>query len=281
MSARTTWTSRPARESSASVSWPEVKCKSAWTLSSHLADRLSRIDRDPQGEQSHPNGWGQGIHEKKAGRLRVRLARSTIPGARGPLGTSVLKLGREYIVLEIVSQQGKDTLLRMEFSPREDSALFDSRLFTVVSARMPSSWSFFQTENGSFSLCPESWNVPGFWEAFYDREAWAVASYESEKRKILAASHAHHPGLYLARRTKVTSQTVWNRGPYRIDVENSNPGARLGDMSFQDQNNPSVKSHFNFNTGHFEGMAPSVERELAGDGEFHAGILKGLRFFGE
>ncbi|MGP3969856.1 hypothetical protein [Streptomyces sp. 6N223] len=179
----------------------------------------------------------------------------------------------------------------MEFSPREDSALFDSRLFTVTSARMPSSWRFFQMEDGSFSLRPESWNVPGFWEAFYDREPWAVASYASEKRKILAASHAHqhdltesgnnHPGLDSMLRTKVTSQTMWNRGPYRIDVENSNPGVRLGDMYFQDQNNPSVKSHFNFETGRFEGMPPSIERELAGDGGFQAGILKGLRFFGE
>lgn len=203
----------------------------------------------------------------------------------------MLKLGSEYIVLEVISQQGKDTLLRMEFSPREDSALFDSRLFTVTSSRMPSSWRFFQAEGGSFSLRPESWNVPGFWEAFYDREPWAVADYESEKRKILAASHAHQhdptqsgairPRPDSTRRTQVTSQTVWNHGPYRIDVENSNPGVRLGNMHFQDQSNPSVKFHYNFETGQFEGMPASVERRVAADRGFLAGILKGLRFFGE
>ncbi|WP_326596429.1 hypothetical protein [Streptomyces sp. NBC_01803] len=120
--------------------------------------------------------------------MKVRFTRSEglEPGALQ--GAGALKPGEEYVVLEVFSQHGKDTSFRMEYSPRESCAVFDSRLFTITSAKMPPSWIFFQLASGSFSLCPEPWSDQGFWEAFYDREQWAVAAYETEKQKILAVS---------------------------------------------------------------------------------------------
>ncbi|MGK5531353.1 hypothetical protein [Streptomyces sp. URMC 129] len=120
--------------------------------------------------------------------MKVRYTRSEIPGERQPLGTDALRPDEEYTVLEVFFQHNKRTLFRMEYSPYESSALFDSRLFTVTSPQIPHCWKFFQLESGSFSLRPESWSAPGFWEAFYDREQWAVEAYEAEKRKILATS---------------------------------------------------------------------------------------------
>ncbi|MFI1864383.1 hypothetical protein [Streptomyces jumonjinensis] len=103
-------------------------------------------------------------------------------------GIDALKEGREYVILEIFARRGKSALLRVEFIEGEDSALFDSRAFTVTSHTLPSSWRYFQFETGSFALRPESWNQPGFWESYYDHQRQALEVYETEKRNILSSS---------------------------------------------------------------------------------------------
>ncbi|WP_369391219.1 DUF6531 domain-containing protein [Streptomyces sp. CG1] len=81
--------------------------------------------------------------------------------------------------------------------------------------------------------------------------------------------------------TQVTSKTMWNHGPYRIDVENPNPGQRAGQMHFQDQSNLTAKYQYNFNTGKFEGLPRSIEKEVSKNPGFQSGIDKGLRMLGE
>ncbi|MET7482555.1 putative T7SS-secreted protein [Streptomyces sp. NPDC005538] len=81
--------------------------------------------------------------------------------------------------------------------------------------------------------------------------------------------------------TQVTSKTMWNHGPYRIDVENPNPGQRAGQLHFQDQSNPTAKYQYNFSTEKFEGLPRSVEKEVSRNPGFQAGIDKGLRMLGE
>ncbi|MFF1636581.1 DUF6531 domain-containing protein [Streptomyces sp. NPDC058246] len=88
-------------------------------------------------------------------------------------------------------------------------------------------------------------------------------------------------GMIGSNGTQVTSKTLWNHGPYRIDVENPNPGQRAGQLHFQDQSNPTAKYQYNFDTGKFEGLPRSVEREVSKNQGFQAGIRKGLRFLGE
>jgi Pretoxin HINT domain len=56
------------------------------------------------------------------------------------------------------------------------------------------------------------------------------------------------PGMLGASGTQVTSKMLWERGPYRIDVENPNPGQRPGQVHFQDVSNPNVKYIYNFET---------------------------------
>ncbi|MET7602432.1 hypothetical protein ABZU45_06325 [Streptomyces avermitilis] len=102
-------------------------------------------------------------------------------------GLDALRNGAEYPVLEVFTPHGKNALFRIEFIQGEDSALFDSRAFTVTSNSLPTTWRYFQFDTGSTALRPESWSQTGFWEAYYDRDPWAVEVYETERRNILAS----------------------------------------------------------------------------------------------
>ncbi|MFG2458961.1 putative T7SS-secreted protein [Streptomyces sp. NPDC048523] len=88
-------------------------------------------------------------------------------------------------------------------------------------------------------------------------------------------------GMIGANGTQVTSKTMWNHGPYRIDVENPNPGQRAGQLHFQDQSNLTAKYQYNFETGNFDGLPRSIEKEVGKSPGFQAGIDKGLRMLGE
>lgn len=88
-------------------------------------------------------------------------------------------------------------------------------------------------------------------------------------------------GMIGANGTQVTSKTMWNHGQYRIDVENPNPGQRAGQLHFQDQANLTAKYQYNFETGKFDGLPRSIEKEVGRNPGFQAGIEKGLRMLGE
>ncbi|MFE3544413.1 hypothetical protein ACFXK0_15740, partial [Nocardia sp. NPDC059177] len=71
----------------------------------------------------------------------------------------------------------------------------------------------------------------------------------------------------------------------RIDVENPDPGGRPGQMHLQEQINgvkssDAPKYQYNFDTGKFEGMPKSLQKELART-DYMKGAAKGLRFLSE
>ncbi|WP_225801507.1 hypothetical protein [Streptomyces sp. NK15101] len=80
---------------------------------------------------------------------------------------------------------------------------------------------------------------------------------------------------------QITSKPLWNQGPYRIDVENPNPGQRPGQLHFQDQSNKGAKYRFDFESGKFEGLPRSIEKSVGSNPGFIAGIRKGLAALGE
>ncbi|MEU8401755.1 RHS repeat-associated core domain-containing protein [Nonomuraea sp. NPDC048892] len=93
--------------------------------------------------------------------------------------------------------------------------------------------------------------------------------------------HNDDPGMIGANGTKVTSRTTWLHGPYRIDVENPNPGQRAGQIHFQDKATE-AKYLYNFETGEFDGMPSSLKKKLEKKfPEFRRGIAKGLATLGE
>ncbi|MFJ8195411.1 RHS repeat-associated core domain-containing protein [Streptomyces sp. NPDC096152] len=102
-----------------------------------------------------------------------------------------------------------------------------------------------------------------------------------DMRKLYGVKEPVPGGMIGANGTQLTSKTLWNHGPYRIDVENPNPGQRAGQLHFQDQSNLGAKYQYNFETGKFDGLPRSVEKEVSKNPGFQAGIRKGLRFLGE
>ncbi|WP_069737618.1 hypothetical protein [Streptomyces sp. EN27] len=120
--------------------------------------------------------------------MRVRVNAINISDPEILQGITALSDGHEYVVLEISARFKMGTSFRVEFieGGLRQSALFDTRSFTVTSHSLSPTWQYFQLDSGSFSLCPESWNAPGFWEAYYDGDPRAIAVYEDERATILA-----------------------------------------------------------------------------------------------
>jgi hypothetical protein len=99
--------------------------------------------------------------------------------------SSWLKVGALHPVLSIWIEPDRTRfrILGEEAVP----ALFEPAMFEVVSGVVPSTWRVSVPKAGCMSLSPEPWSEPGFWERFYDREPDAVACFEDERAKIVAA----------------------------------------------------------------------------------------------
>ncbi len=121
-------------------------------------------------------------------KVRARFTPQWTESAKILQGVDALKEGREYTILEVFAACGKSAEFRIEFIDGEGPALFDCRVFTVTRPSIPSTWRYKQFDDGSFSLRPEPWSRPGFWESYFDGDPKALNDYEVEKRKILADS---------------------------------------------------------------------------------------------
>jgi hypothetical protein len=92
--------------------------------------------------------------------------------------------------------------------------------------------------------------------------------------------HNDDGGMIGAGGTQITSKTLWLRGPYRIDIENPNPGQRPGQIHFQDQAT-GAKYMYNFETGEFDGMPNSLKKDLSKNfSDYTKGITKGKTALG-
>ncbi|MFG2930257.1 hypothetical protein [Streptomyces achromogenes] len=120
--------------------------------------------------------------------MRVRFLMEKAEQAGAKQGVAALRDGTEYIVLEVFFSGGGDSFFRIDFTQGEDSALFNSEAFVVTSPRIPENWMMFPSGGRSFTLCPESWSRPGFWESYYDHDPQALALYEEERRAIMESS---------------------------------------------------------------------------------------------
>lgn len=122
--------------------------------------------------------------------MRVVLTLPKDPDRRILQGINALREGEEYVVLEVSIPHEGIPYFRVEFTEggMKECALFDSRAFVVTSPHLPPTWRYFQSEIGSISLRPESWNQLGFWESYYDHDPQAVEVYEAEKQEIMSSS---------------------------------------------------------------------------------------------
>ncbi len=100
-------------------------------------------------------------------------------------GSMELRQGMEYRVIQIYTRAGGAIEYRIHYSDIELPALFDSRLFEIVSGRIPRGWQVSRRWSHILVFGPEEWHRPGFWEAFMDHEEWAVEIYDAERLKML------------------------------------------------------------------------------------------------
>lgn len=95
----------------------------------------------------------------------------------------------------------------------------------------------------------------------------------------------HNADCVGANGTQISSETVWKNGKTeRIDVENSAPGIRDGNLHYHDHDNRKYyydikeKTFFDAKTGM---IAPKKIQKLLNNSDFIKGIKKGLKYLGE
>ena len=105
--------------------------------------------------------------------------------------SSWLTKGKEYIILELEIDAGKDILYRLVGDNSDQSpGLYDSRQFEVVSEKLPSNWIIHQVKSGLLNIGPKPWQEPGFWEDCYDHDPKALEIYKREARIIYEEENA-------------------------------------------------------------------------------------------
>jgi len=52
---------------------------------------------------------------------------------------------------------------------------------------IPPTWVATSPDSARLSFEPEAWAVTGYWERFFDREPEAVATFDEERAKVIAA----------------------------------------------------------------------------------------------
>jgi hypothetical protein len=95
-----------------------------------------------------------------------------------------LTIHKVYLVLSIIFDVHHRWLLRLVGDEPNGVALFGLEEFDVVTPGISPTWIVRWEGNGSFSLEPEPWGQPGFWERYYDRDPKAVEAFKEEYRKI-------------------------------------------------------------------------------------------------
>jgi hypothetical protein len=109
------------------------------------------------------------------------------------------RIGATYPVLSIeVDPEGPR--FRMLGKDRHTPALFRPEMFEIASPIIPPTCVVATIAPGAFHLAPEPWTQKGFWERYFDSDPEAMASFERERAKILAAAPwPHTPGAAGAR----------------------------------------------------------------------------------
>jgi hypothetical protein len=94
-------------------------------------------------------------------------------------------VGAVYRVLGVWMEPGQ-TRLRL-LGDERTPALFEPELFEVVSSAIPLTWVVTSPKPGCLSFEPEARSGGEFWERFFDGEPEAIAMFEEQRAKIVAA----------------------------------------------------------------------------------------------
>lgn len=95
------------------------------------------------------------------------------------------KIGSVYHVLSVWVEPGLTRLRLIGDEPTP--ALFEPEMFELVSSVIPPNWVVTSPRAGCLSFAPGAWGDAAFFERFFDGEPEAVAVFEVERAKIVAA----------------------------------------------------------------------------------------------
>jgi hypothetical protein len=107
--------------------------------------------------------------------MRVRLRSSQ--EAEKPDVHSWLRPGEDYAVLAIEHLPGGVPAYRIA-SRQGTPALFEASLFSIIDPHVDEGWVVQYNESGEINLVPEAWNLPGFWEDYFEGKPDAVGRYQ-------------------------------------------------------------------------------------------------------
>lgn len=99
-----------------------------------------------------------------------------------------LTLGRTYHVMSIyVDQDGKRSYGIITSHPQGEwpqMGNYQAKCFEIVSETIPVDWRGWE-RGGHSGMCPATWQMPWFYEAFYDHDPAAYPVFERERDAIL------------------------------------------------------------------------------------------------
>ena len=121
--------------------------------------------------------------------MKVRCERLESPTTGEPLEQSpLLTLGREYLVLSVIAEPGARVLVQLIDDQEKSPSIWDARLFSSASTRIPHIWEIRIDAHGVLTLGPADWQRDGFWEAYFDGDPLAVAQFDSALNALNAES---------------------------------------------------------------------------------------------
>ena len=118
--------------------------------------------------------------------MKVKCVVLLDEGNRKPLQTSPwLTIGKEYLVLGIYVPFEEIPKFRLLGDDGATPALHDASQFEVVSNFLPSSWKIYIGSQKLLSIEPESWLTPEFWEAYFNFDPEARATFDKEHKRMV------------------------------------------------------------------------------------------------
>ncbi|HVX46631.1 MAG TPA: hypothetical protein VHC49_22250 [Mycobacteriales bacterium] len=112
--------------------------------------------------------------------MRVRCVKIINPSTgREDPASSWVRVGREYVVIEISTAPGRAVDLRI-LTDDGTPSYWSAEMFETVSNVIPSNWAAQVRPGGTTVLTAGAWLRPGFWEDYFDFVPDAVAAYDRD-----------------------------------------------------------------------------------------------------
>ena len=119
--------------------------------------------------------------------MKLRCTELLSPTGKEIASSLWLKLGSEYTALTLSVESTGNVMVRFIAEGGTEPTLFPLRQFEIVDSSIPATWVVWKGRKGGLNFGPQAWSESGFWERYFDGDPSAVAAFETERSKVLAA----------------------------------------------------------------------------------------------